>query len=370
MGQGDLARCGVGVAPEQSGVAGRVMWRPEGATGDQRLTGRQLPHDAVDLGGFERLGQRQGRQDGRQTACEHGLAGAWRPDEHEVVTARRGHLEGPFHRFLSANLVHVHGVGVAPLEESPGIHLQGRDRGLAREELRGFLEASDRDDIELVHDARFGGILGGQQETTTPLGLGPECQGQGPFDRADRPRERQLAHHGERGEIAGHELFAGHEDAHGDRQIEAGPLFADVGRSQIDGGPPRWEPEAAVDDGRAHAVSRFTHGRIGQAHQDDLLGPGPRVDFDFDGEGVDSLNRGGTDLGEHGRVGARTMAGVMDRFGGTPSVLSRRVVFSVGESSGAGSGRSAEAQPGAVRQNRLLPAGARCPEQQQLWWAA
>lgn len=57
VGQGDLARSGVGVAAEQSCIAGGMVRGTEGAPGDQRLSWCQLSHHTVDLGGFESLGQ-------------------------------------------------------------------------------------------------------------------------------------------------------------------------------------------------------------------------------------------------------------------------------------------------------------------------
>ena len=94
-------------------------------------------------------------------------------------------------------------------------------------------------------------------------------------------------------------MLAGGEDSYGDGEIETGSLLADVGRGQINGGPARWKSEAAVNDGRSNPITRFAHRRIGQADKDDLLRAGTRVDFDFNGEGIDTLNGSGSDLCEH-----------------------------------------------------------------------
>ena len=47
----------MGVAAEQTSIAGGVVRRSERTTGEQRLTWSQLAHNAVDLGGLQSLGE-------------------------------------------------------------------------------------------------------------------------------------------------------------------------------------------------------------------------------------------------------------------------------------------------------------------------
>ncbi len=56
-------------------------------------SGDRLARRRVDAGDLERLGVRQGREDGAQPPGQHRLAGAGRPAEQEVMTARGRDLE-------------------------------------------------------------------------------------------------------------------------------------------------------------------------------------------------------------------------------------------------------------------------------------
>ena len=65
----------------------------------------------VDLGGLEGLGARHLGEHGQDPAREHGLAGAGRSGEQDVVTARDGDFDGGAREVLAADLGHVDGGG-------------------------------------------------------------------------------------------------------------------------------------------------------------------------------------------------------------------------------------------------------------------
>ena len=83
---------GLMLPPSKPGVAGGVMRRAKRTARHQTHARRQQAHDAVNLRGFQRLRERQRRQDGAQPLGEHGFAGAGRTDEEHIVggsTSRR-----------------------------------------------------------------------------------------------------------------------------------------------------------------------------------------------------------------------------------------------------------------------------------------
>jgi hypothetical protein len=56
----------------------------------------------------------------------------------------------------------------------------------------------------------------------------------------------------------------GLQNSQGNGQIEIVPLFANVGRRQVDHHHPGWQVEAAVLDRRAYPLLALTHGGVGE----------------------------------------------------------------------------------------------------------
>ena len=83
-----------------------MVRRAERPGGDDRLAAEGA-HDAVDLGGFQSLGQCQIGKNGRQPFGQHGFAGTGRTDENDVVTAGGGDFEGAFDMLLAFDIVEV-----------------------------------------------------------------------------------------------------------------------------------------------------------------------------------------------------------------------------------------------------------------------
>ena len=89
----DLARLGERAAADERGLADRVMRKPKRPCAHDAGAADEQSGDAVDLRDLERFVQRHRRQNRRQTAREHRLAAARRPDEQEIVSAGRGDFE-------------------------------------------------------------------------------------------------------------------------------------------------------------------------------------------------------------------------------------------------------------------------------------
>jgi hypothetical protein len=83
------------------------MRRPERPRREHRMIRIDEAGDAVDRARGDGLLVVERWQDRRQRSGEHRLAGAWRSDQEEVVSSRRGNLEGPFRRFLSGDVAEV-----------------------------------------------------------------------------------------------------------------------------------------------------------------------------------------------------------------------------------------------------------------------
>ena len=94
-GQADLAGPqGPAASTDQGDDGSLVMRRPEGRTLEQRALGHGAAGGRMDAGHRQRLGGRQRWEQSHEALGEHRLARTRRPDHEEVVTSRRGDLNG------------------------------------------------------------------------------------------------------------------------------------------------------------------------------------------------------------------------------------------------------------------------------------
>src|SRR4030095_12471275 len=100
--------------------------------------------------------------------------------------------------------------------------------------------------------------------------------------------------------------FFGHRDhAKRDWQVEAGPLFLDIGGGKIDGGAAARPVIAAIRNCRRDPVAALFHSGIWQANDDNIRISAGAVYFDLDFVRGDALNRLVINFGEHSREVAR-----------------------------------------------------------------
>ena len=150
--------------------------------------------------------------------------------------------------------------------------------------------------------AASGALAAGTSRPSRLLGGGLERHGQDALDGAGLAGQGQLADHGEgAGPVEG-DLAAAQEQAQGDRQVEPAGILLEIGRGEVDHHAVDRPAISRVDDRPLDPVRALADGRLGQADQDRLgLGGERDVDLDFDRGRIDSDERVGGELGEHGR---------------------------------------------------------------------
>ena len=115
----------------------------------------------------------------------------------------------------------------------------------------------------------------------------------------DAAVERQLADEHEIPDFATLDCAGGRQHAERDRQVERGAGLPHVGGRQVHGHPLQRELEAAVPDGRPHAVAALAHAGIRQPDHRELRQPERHVHLDHDRDGLDPDDGGGAEAGEH-----------------------------------------------------------------------
>lgn len=300
VGHADLAGLGNVPAADHPGVANCVVGAAERAGAEQSLAGRELADGRVDAGGLEALGGGQGREDGRQPAAEHRLAGARGADHEQVVAAGRGDHHRPLGELLAADVGEVH---VVPVEVGVGLFGPVGDRvelDAARDQPDGVGQGVDGEHLDLLNDRRLAGVLAGDEEPLEAPPAGPDGHRQDAPDRPDGPVQGQLADGGAIREVVRLDLPGGDEQAEGDRQVEGPGVLAEVGRGQVDDGPAGRAGVPEVGQGPLDPVDALPDGQLREPDQDGLGDRrGDRVDLDLDRDGVDPGQGEGVQLGQH-----------------------------------------------------------------------
>ena len=144
--------------------------------------------DGVDARDLQSLGDREGRQDGRDAPGEHRLAGARRADHQEVVAARDRHLDCALGERLPLHVREIVEL-LARLEDLLGeIRPHRLDAPLPVEVVDGLAERVDGDDAKALHDARLRGVLEGNEHLLAPDALHLKSHRQDAAHAADLPR--------------------------------------------------------------------------------------------------------------------------------------------------------------------------------------
>ena len=231
VGEARLAGTGERATADEPGARRRVVRRPKRAPGDQRL-GAQQPGGAVHARHFERLVDGERRQDRWQAARRHRLSASGWPDHQDVVTTRRGDLEGALEAVVAPYLREVDpGVG-RTREQRARVDRNRRRRLRARQEGGEGPDRVDRDDLDRPRQRRFARArLGHDQpaQARAPAGVGHRERA---AHRPHAPVEAELAAQRVPVERFGGQLPRRDQQRRREAEVEAGPGLADVGRAR------------------------------------------------------------------------------------------------------------------------------------------
>lgn len=288
-----------GGAAEQPDIRDGVMWRAKGPGGDERLFAVEHSRDAVDLRALDRLLERHRGHDRGDPFRQHRFAGTGRTDHQQVVPAGDRHFNGAFDVALPFHVTEIDLVILVGGEERSEIARRRFDRRFASNELECFPQVPHAVDGDPFHHRGFVRVGRGNENRLFLLPARFQGHRQHAFDGAHAAVQRQLADKAESFEGRTVEILAHGDHPKRDRQVEAGTLFLYVGRREIDRRPSARPEIPAVTDRRSNAIAAFFYRGIGQANDDNVrVAPGT-VDLDFHLVGIDSIDGGRIDLGEH-----------------------------------------------------------------------
>jgi hypothetical protein len=153
--------------------------------------------------------------------------------------------------------------------------------------------------FHLAHHRRLQRVCGRHHEPPLARFARMECDRQHAIHGTHAAIQRQLAHNQRLLQPIQWDLLRDRQNAHRNRQVVGGSLFAHIGRREIDGQFAQREVEPHIADGGAHALTRFLHRCIGQSHQRPLRHARLHIHLHLHGEGVDAVQRRAIHLRQH-----------------------------------------------------------------------
>ena len=234
----------------------------EGPGVHQRMPGIGHARHGVNFGGLQRFRPGHIRQDGGQTAGQHGLSGAGRADQQHVVAAGGGDLQGTLDVLLAHDIGEIRQGPVDGGGLPPGRGHDGVGSLQMGHQLAHILHTVDD---QAVGQRGLGGVGGGDEELLHPLAGGEHGHGQHAGDGAHLAGEAQLTQEG--GVLRqGADLARGGHNAQQDGQVVHRALLPDAGRGQIDGDAADGELGPAVFHRGTHPLTGLLHRRVRQTH--------------------------------------------------------------------------------------------------------
>ena len=251
---------------------------------------RQLARHAVNLGYFQGFLKIKRWQDSGQTAGQHSLATARRPDKQNIVAPGCGHLQGALRRLLPLYLGIIHCIcrrsRCGDLQRC-----QGLQRSCPGQKCCAGCEIFRRIDIEPARHDRLSPIA---RRHNKPLGLSfPGQQSQ-----------RQHAAHWPQGTIEGKftrqikplqplngNNTGSRQEPYRQRQVKTGTVLAAPSRCQVDRNARRRQPETTGPERGKHTVLCFAHSGLSQTnHGKTGQALAHIIHFQFHGVGVNAFH--------------------------------------------------------------------------------
>ena len=255
-GLADRARPGhPAAAAEQRGPGGGVVGRGErwpAVKPPDRTAG-----DRADRGHLHRLGVGQVGKHPGETPGQHGLAGAGRAEQQQVVPTGRGHLHRPSGLALADDVGQVRHVA-HPLLPQRRVR-QGA--GAAAQQGDHLGQAGHGQRLGHRGQLGLGDVVGGHQHRAPRASA---QAGQDPADRPDLPVQRQLA---EQYLLPRRQLLQRPQDRHDDGEVEPGAALVGVGRGEVDHDLAGRQPDADGGQRRLGPVGRLGEGGAAPAEQ-------------------------------------------------------------------------------------------------------
>lgn len=248
---------------------------------------RQHSGNRMDFGRFQRLLEGEVGQNRRQSARQHGLPASGRSRHQNIVGARGGHFESPLDVFLPAHLGKIVSVGALQDRCETGIDAERSHLDFAIDQGYRLAEVTHGKNLRAGDQGALFGIVDRQDKGAAIPVAGGHGNRQDPSDRLDPTVQRQFAEQNEIFQIIAVDAAGRAEQPDGNRQVESGPVLADIGRCQVDCDSAGREIVPGIFDRRLDPVLAFLDRAFGKPHRGKLRQPLSDVDLDLNRVRID-----------------------------------------------------------------------------------
>ena len=303
--QRNLSRHGVAAAAAEPGVRNGVMRRPKRTARYHALLAQQASH-RMNLRRFKGFFLAQRRQDGGDSARQHGLAGARRPHHHGIVSARRGYFQRPLHILLSP---HVRKVAIRQRgfpNQRPSVSAKWRRRaGRLLQKSMAFADIRHGKHLHIADQRSLPCVAGRHHHRRHAFFSGAHHHGQHAPNRAYVAVQRQFSDNAcTRQRFAARVWHVRRQQPHRDREVERGAFFPEVGGGQVDGDFAVRQRNARILKCGIDAVAALPNGSVRQANYGVTGQARGNAGFNLDGKGVYAAGGGAPNVRKH-RDGSR-----------------------------------------------------------------
>ena len=281
----NLTGCGNLTAAGKSRRAHRMVRRTERTLDNQRFTVGQHPGNGMKHRRLNRLGERQRRQNRRQTLGKHTLAGAGRTDQKHIMLTHSRKLKCTFCQTLSFDIGIIDADIVGKRMCSLTVKYRRFHRHTPRQMVEQFHDIMHRVNGDTFDDRCFRGILCGDKHLRLPGSLCRNAHTEDAAHTAHLTGKRQLTDEAHFGQISlDRQTTACRHDADEHRKIVKRTLFALVGRCQIDRQRTVRENDTGVGTCRTQTFSGFSDRAVRQTDDLKLRNRIDAVDLNGDGK--------------------------------------------------------------------------------------
>ena len=188
----DFAGTRDGAAADQSGVADGVVRRAKRPRAHQAARIFEHAGDAVDARGLDGFLERHRRQDGGNALGQHGLAGAGRPEENNVVAAGAGDFQRALGALLSANVAQVHRILRGFGEQRLPVDVHGLEGFRRIDQIHRLRQRFHGEHLHAFDHGGFAGVGFGHDQRANPCSRAHSAAGKRAAHRSARCRRARV----------------------------------------------------------------------------------------------------------------------------------------------------------------------------------
>src|SRR6266540_2140072 len=232
---------------------------------------------------------------------QHRFSRSRRPDHQDVVTSGHRDFNGPFDVSLTLYVSEIDVIALVCGKKSGQIGACRKKGSFAAQERECLPQILDAVDIDLIDHRGFQRICFWNKQRVFATASRLERDWQDAFNCANSTVQGELTDEAEVFKGRAVQSLRYRDHPKGDRQVETGSFFFDIGRGKIDRRATAGPVIAAIGYRRGNPVAAFPHSGVWEPNDNDIRITAGAVDLDFNLVCVHAINSRGVNFCQHRR---------------------------------------------------------------------